>query len=78
MLDQSVMQSGVGDISAALESFRKPSKTYKEITYLPKNIFEIEKVKDWGKRIEGYNESQKNKYKLAFQKMEQLKAKLLD
>ena len=66
MLDQSVMNSGQNDISAALESFRKPLKTYKEISYLPQNIFEIERVLDWGKRIENYNERQKNKYKLAF------------
>jgi hypothetical protein len=35
-------------------------------------------VKDWGKRIEGYNEKQKNKYQLAFSRMELLKAQLLD
>ena len=65
-----------GDISAHLESHRRPFKVYEEVSNL--SIFEIERVKDWNKRIEGYNESQKNKYKLAFEKMAELKIALED
>lgn len=78
MMDKSLnMPSGQG-ISDILESYRKPVKVYEEITYVPTNVFEIERVKDWNKRIEAYSEKTKNKYKLAFQKMEELKLALKD
>lgn len=77
MVDQSVMPSFDNDASGVLKSFRK-TNVYKEITYTPQNIFEIERVKDWSKRIEAYDERQKGKYQLAFKKMEQLKVALYD
>ena len=51
---------------------------YKEISLNTKEIFEIERVKDWPKRIKEYNEKQKSKYQMAFKKMKELKFMLLD
>ena len=51
---------------------------YIEIKELPKHVFQIEKVIDWTKRIDGYDKKQKTKYEMAFQKMKQLKEMLLD
>ena len=41
-------------------------------------MFEIERVTDWMKRIDGYDKKQKTKYEMAFQKMIKLKEMLLD
>ena len=41
-------------------------------------MFEIERVTDWSKRIDGYDNNQKSKYEMAFEKMRQLKEMLQD
>ena len=51
---------------------------YKEITETPEQAFVVEKVLDWNSRIEGYTQAQKNKYKTAIEKMEELENILKD
>ena len=63
---------------AMLDESIKPLKEYKELGYLPSNLFEIERVVDWNKRIAGFTEKQKNKYKKAFEKMKEFKALITD
>lgn len=56
----------------------KPSKEYKELGYIPQNLFEIERVLNWEKRIASFSEKQKNKYKIAQEKMKEFKLLLKD
>jgi hypothetical protein len=50
----------------------KPQKVYKEITEVATDIFQIEKVIDWNKRIQNYPSTTKNLYNKAFAKVQEL------
>ena len=45
---------------------------------MPSNMFDIERVRNWDKRIEPYSEKNKNRYRVARDKMNELKELAVD
>lgn len=56
----------------------KPKVEYDEIDECPKEIFRVERVIDWKKRIEGYTQYQQNKYEEAFKRLKMFESALDD
>lgn len=69
--DQSLSKGNISKISK--RSMRRPKKVYNELNYLPNHCFEIERVVNWEKRIQGYSEKSKNRYKTAQSKLKELR-----